>query len=207
MPESQPTLDDESKPDDKNKNLPTAAPDAASTALEQAAEYGSIFESTVLMLDDNTKIKIPPHPSLRLLDDDVLEALDALEFDIDENCERLPDIHIAEEESEDRAGNKITIPARTVRGALKLPYRKVGEDGKAVLLSPPFDVQQVKLAIGEAAYAKLRAGTINGERGSTRHVKDAWRNQGQKVEERQAADSKSVGSAVDSQAVPPSDTP
>lgn len=205
MPEELPLDDATPEKPEKPKTLPTAAPDAASQALEQAAEYGSVFEPTVLKLDDGTTIKIPPHPTFRLLDDDVLEALDQLAFDIDEECHRYPDIFVPEETKTDRSGAEITIPAHTVRGALKIPYRKTDpETGKAVKLEPQ-EITEAKIILGEENYAKLRAGTINGERGSVAHIKNAWRNQGTKIEERQASDPKSDGGAVDSEAVSPPD--
>ena len=87
------------------------------------------------------------------------------------------------------------MPAEVRQGALKVPYRKTDpKTGKTVLMSPPFDVQQIKIILGEQAYAALRAGTINGERGSVAHVKAVWRKQGKAIERRQADDSKSVDS-------------
>ena len=167
---------------------------AGARAAEQAQEYGGIFAPTHLILDDGTRITIPPHPVLRLLDDDILAELDELDFAL-ESYDRHPDVYIPEQKGKDRNGDEITLPAEVRQGALKVPYRKTDpKTGKTVLMSPPFDVQQIKIILGEQAYAALRAGTINGERGSVAHVKAVWRKQGKAIERRQADDSKSVDS-------------
>lgn len=193
-------------PKPETQKLATTATDSGSKALEQAQEYGGVFAPTILKLDDGTTILIPPHPGYRLLDDDVLTALDELDFEIDENCERYPDIEFPEETKTGKDGKKIIVPAHTQRGALKMPYRKV-VDGKPVLMSPPYDVQQVKIVLGETEYKKLRSGTINGVRGSIVHVKTVWREQGNTIAGRQASDPKSDTSIVDSETVPEPDTP
>ena len=165
------------------KDLATKSKDAATQAREQAHEYGAtIFDSTRLRLDDGTVVEIPPHPTLRELDEDVLEALDQLDIDM-ESCDRYPD-------------NADGTP-----GAVMIPYRRGG-----VRVSPPWDVQRILIALGEDAYAQLRAGTVNGKRGSVKMVKEVWRAQGEEITRRQAKDSKSAGSSVDLAPVPEADS-
>lgn len=170
---------------------PNPNPDPGRHAADQAAEYGSIFEPTTLVLDDGTTITVPPHPALRLLDDDALAELDRLDFEV-ESYDRHPDVYIPERKGKDRNGDEITLPAEIRPGALKVPYRRTDPDsGETVLMTPPFDVQQVKIVLGEDAYAKLRSATVNGKRGSAAHIKSIWRKQGAAIERRQASDSKS----------------
>lgn len=187
------------------KDLPTKSPTAGSEAVAQAEAAGGIFTSTILRLDDGTPIKIPPHPSLRLLDDDVLTELDRLDFDL-ESYDRHPDQYIPAQKGKDRNGDEIDLPAQTVQGALKYPYRKTGADGVPVMLDPPYDVQQVQIVLGRGVYEKLRAGTVNGERGSLVHVRAIWREQNEALGRRQAADDKSAGSSVDLAPVPEADS-
>jgi len=175
--------------DEKPKDLPTKSKDAAAQAREQAREYGAtVFDSTRLRLDDGTVIEIPPHPTLRELDDDVLEALDQLDVDM-ESCDRFPN------------GPDGTL------GALKIPYRRTDpKTGQTVRVSPPWDVQRIQVALGKETYARLRAGTVGGERGSVKMVKAVWRAQGEEIAKRQAEDSKSADSSVDLAAVSEADS-
>lgn len=166
-------------------------------AREQATAYTSIFAPRELVLDDGTVIEIPPHPNLRMLDDDAQAALERLEFEL-ESYDRHPDIYVPEQKSKDRNGDEIILPAETKPGAVKIPYRKTDPaTGEAKLLDPPYTVQVAKIALGEAAYKKLRAGKVNGRRGSAADVWRIWNNQGLDLAEREASDSKSdVGVGV-----------
>lgn len=160
-------------------------------AADQAAEYDSPFAPTPLKLDDGTVIMVPPDPRLRLLDDDALAALDRLNLEI-ESYDRHPDIFIPEQKIKDSAGNEITLPSETRPGALKEPHRKTDPATKdSVLLDPPYTVQVAKIALGDADYARLRAGTIDGRRGSCADIQRIWSEQGLNLAKRQAQDSKS----------------
>lgn len=174
-------------------------------AREQAAEYDSPFASTELKLDDGTVIVVPPDPRLRLLDDDALAALDRLNLEI-ESYDRHPDIFIPEQKIKDRVGNEITLPSETRPGALKEPHRKTDETGQQILLDPPYTVQVVQIALGQEDYARLRAGKINGRRGSAADVNRIWNEQGAALVKRQAADSKSDGSPGVLEGISPSDS-
>lgn len=181
--------------------------DAGRKATEQAEAYeNNVFAIRDLVLDDGvTVIKVPPHPSLRLLDDDALQSLDQLDLDL-ESCERHPDIYIPEQKGKDRTGAEITLPAETKPGALKIPYRKIGDDGKPVLLNPPYEVQVVKIAIGEDQYKKLRAGKIDGHRGSAADVFRFWNNRASDLGRRRETDHKSDGGADVLEAVAAADS-
>lgn len=190
----------------RNDQQPAAKSDNTRHAREQAAEYDSPFASTELKLDDGTVIMVPPDPRLRLLDDDALIALDRLNLEI-ESYDRHPDIFIPEQKIKDRAGNEITLPSETRPGALKEPHRKTDpETGQQILLDPPYTVQVVQIALGPEEYARLRAGTINGRRGSCADVNRIWNEQGAALVKRQAADSKSDGSPGVLEGISPSDS-
>lgn len=165
-------------------------PDSARTAREQADAYGSVFAPKELKLDDGTVIEVPPHPNLRLFDDDALAALEELNFKL-ESYDRHPEIYIPEQKVKDRAGNEIVLPAETRPGALKTnPHRKTDEDGNTTILNPPYEVQVVQIALGDD-YETLRAGKVNGKRGAARHVWQLWNEQGAEVAARRDADPKS----------------
>lgn len=160
-------------------------------AQEQAAEYTSIFAPRELKLDDGTVIVVPPHPNLRMFDDEAQAKLEALEVDIQENYDRGPDIQIPYQEIVDKAGNKTVLQPETRPGELKQPYRKKGKP-----LNPPYSVQVVQIALGED-FEKLRNGTVGGKRGSAAHVWRLWNEQGSQLMNRADVDPKSEGSAGD----------
>lgn len=168
--------------------------DAGRKAAEQAEAYEfDPFAVHDLTLDDGSVIKVPPHPMHRLLDDDALAAKDKLEVDL-ESYDRFPDIYIPEQKAKDRNGAEITLPAETKRGALKLPYRKTVGD-VAEVLDPPYDVQLVRLALGDEDYQRLRAGTVNRRRGSVADVQRIWNEGFTELARRRKTDPKSDGGA------------
>lgn len=193
------------QPTEARNDQQPAKSDNTRHAREQASEYDSPFASTELKLDDGTVIVVPPDPRLRLLDDDALIALDRLNLEI-ESYDRHPDIFIPEQKIKDRAGNEITLPSETRPGALKEPHRKTDPEGQQILLDPPYTVQVVQIALGPEDYARLRAGTINGRRGSAAHVNRIWNEQGAALVKRQAADSKSDGSPGVLEGISPPDS-
>lgn len=159
-------------------------PGAASRAREQADAYDSVFAPILLDLDDGS-IEIPPHPNLRMLDDDRQAEYEELLFET-ESYDREDDIHIPEQRLRDANGNEtgVVLPAQTRRGDLKVPYRQEG-----VLVKPPHSVRVVQVALGEKEYARLRAGGKNAA-----DVWRVWNDQGLRIAERQVVDSKSNGS-------------
>lgn len=169
--------------------------DPGAKAAEQAAAYtpASPYAIRVLTLDDGTPIKVPPHPSLRCLDEDTQLALDQLDLEL-ESYDRHPDIYIPEQKGKDRNGDEITLPAETKPGAVKQPYRKT-VNGVAELLNPPYEARVVKLALGDEEYKKLRAGTIDGHRGSAADIIRFWATKDSDRKAREASDSKSESGA------------
>lgn len=162
-------------------------------AAEQAADYGSVFAPTPLRLDNGDTIQVPPHPNLRMFDDDALEELDQLDFDL-ESYDRLPDIFIPEQRVQDRDGNMLVLPAETKEGPLRTPYRKTDpETKKTVLLKPPYPVRVAQIALRKTDYARLRNSTIDGHRGSAADIWRIWNEQATDLQERRAADPKSDG--------------
>ena len=162
-------------------------------AAEQAKAYNSVFAPRDLTLDDGTVIEVPPHPNLRMLDDDALAAWDQLWFDLEGYDHH--EITLPERVVKDADGTEMVLPPETRQGSLKVPYRTTDPDtGKSTLLNPPYEVQVAKIALGEN-YAVLRAGTVKGKRGAARHVWAIWNAQGLDLTERQASDSKSADRA------------
>lgn len=171
---------------------------AGREAQEQAKAYNSIFAPRELTLDDGTVIEVPPHPRLRMLDDDVLATLEELDFET-ESYDRGPEVYIPEQKVKDRAGNDMVLAAETRPGPLLLPYRK---DGK--LIKPPYSVRVAEVALGDD-YLKLRAGKVDGHRGSAADVWRIWSEQSLEVTEREGSDTKSDGSTDDLADVPTPD--
>lgn len=188
--------------DSKQKNLPTTSPDAAAQARAQAEAYDSVFAPTVLQLDENTTITLPPHPNVRMLDDDKLAAYEALLFEVETEYERGPDTVIPEQKVYDKGGNVVTtLPPTTRPGPLLEPHRRKNADGKVELVTPPYAVRVVKTVLGEDDYALLRAAGK-----SSSDVWKIWNRQSLDIAERQSEDSKSDGSAVDLAPVPSPDS-
>ncbi len=149
-------------------------------AREQALAYASVFAPTPLDLDnDQGTNEVPPHPNLRMLDDDQMQAYDELLFEVDTTYDREPDLLIPEQ----KLSSGIVLPAETKQGDLKVPYRKEGE-----LVRPPYSVRVVQAALGPELYARLRAGGK-----SAGDVWRIWNQQGLEVAARESADPKSVG--------------
>jgi hypothetical protein len=129
-----------------------------------------------------------------MLDDDALAAWDALWFDLESYDHH--EITLPNASSRTPTAPNMILPPETRQGALKVPYRKTNpNNGKSTLMSPPYEVQVVKIALGADVYDTLRAGTVNGKRGAARHVWAVWTAQGLDLTERQSADPKSAGRA------------
>lgn len=143
---------------------------AGADAREQANAYQSVFADRKLTFDDDTTMVIPPHPNLRMLDDDALEALEAYE-----------------EEMESYDKDEDGRPKNLSSGG---PFYK---DGKRV--SPPYRVRMAQIALGDD-YDVLRTKTINGKKAGARDVWRAWSDQGVEIVERINQDSKSDEGAV-----------
>lgn len=140
---------------------------SGSEAREQANAYDSIFADVPLRFDDGSVEWLPPHPSLRMLDDDVLEALDEYYADIEENYDR------------DENGE--------IKGP---PFYKNGKR------QPAKEIQVVKIVLGEGRYEELRkTKTVGGKRFSAKHVWQVWTGQGNRIADRAETDPKSDGGA------------
>ena len=90
-----------------------------------------------LTLDDGTVIEIPPHPNLRMLDDDALAAWDQLWFDLEDYDHH--EITLPERVVRDADGTEMVLPPETRQGRTEgaLPqnrprHRQVGVDGPAL---------------------------------------------------------------------------
>jgi hypothetical protein len=179
-------------------NLSTTSPTAAAEARQQAAQWSSPWSPITVTFDSGKVVELPPHPALSILDDDQLEAYEAVLFET-ESFDRHPDVYIPEQKAKDSAGNEITLPAQTQRGALMYPHRKGGA------LMGPQTVRIVKAVLGADEYTKLRGEKIDGRRFSAGEVYRLWNQQQQRLDERARDDSKSVGGDLDMASVPEAD--
>lgn len=170
------------------RKLPHSSPDSEAEAREQAAEYDGLFGDTDLPLDSGPPIKVPPHPDYGMLGDEQCDAYDELLFERDTLYERHEDIFIPEQRLRDAKGVEtgVVLPAQTQQGAIKVPYRILGGDGKPVLVKPSWNVRVVQIALGETEYKRL----IDGGR-SPADVWRVWGKQSMRIQERQKRDSKS----------------
>jgi hypothetical protein len=126
-------------------------------------------------------------PQRGLLDDEQRDRLNEVEMDT-ETWEREPDIEIPEIRLKDKDGNETeVIPARTIRGALKIPYRKNGK-----LIKPAYPVRVAIAVLGEDAYKRFHAA---GGRGSD--ITAILAQLDKRVEEREKVDPKSAASGGD----------
>jgi hypothetical protein len=181
------------------RKLPHTSPDAAAEARAQADEYESLFGDTELELDGGDTIKIPPHPDYGLLDDDRMDEYEALQFAVDTEYEREPDVYIPEQRLKDPTTGEetgVVLPPQTVRGQLKVPYRIDG-----VRVTPSHSTKVVIAALGEAEYKRLRDGGK-----SSKDVWKVWGEQSLRIQERKQRDTKSAGSSVDLATVPQADS-
>lgn len=186
---TQPLSADSTPPaDDPNAN-------SGRLATDQATEYdASIFAWTTLTFDDGTKMQIPPQPNLRQLDDDCLAAYDQLIVESESyDHEDIPESTVTGDD-----GKEVVIPAHK---KYRQPYHKGG-----VLLNPPWEVQEVRAAIGPDQYELLRSKTINGRRAGAGDVRRIWNEAGLRLMERQKRDSKSADSTGDLAPVAASDS-
>jgi hypothetical protein len=177
---------------DKVRKLPHTAPEAGDQAREQAAAYDSVFQDTVIELDEGVTVSVPPHPDLAMLSDEAMEAYEELQFEM-ESYDREEDIIIPEQRLKDSDGHEtgVVLPGSTQPGMLKRPYRKDG-----VLIKPPHSVKVARIALGEVAYKQL----VDGGK-SAADVWRIWGSQATELRRRQDSDSKSDGGPLDLETV------
>lgn len=152
-------------------------------AREQAAEATGFLASIEIKVGD----EVFEIPQRGLVDDDQRDRLNELEFET-ESWEREEDVEIPEIRLKDKDGNETEVlPARTVRGGLKVPYRKDGQ-----LIKPAYPVQVAIALLGEEGYQRFKAG---GGRSADVTAVLSWLDK--RVEEREKADPKSKGGDSD----------
>lgn len=168
--------------------------DSGREAADQAAAYRSMFAPQTLRFDDGSEMEIPPHPTLRMMDDDRLADYDELMFTADTEYERGPDIYIPEQTVTDRAGNELKLPPETRPGNLLVPYRRRNpETGKVELVKPPHEVKVVAVVLGDEKFAELKSKKINGRPAGAGDVWRLWNGNSAELVERRDDDSKSDG--------------
>lgn len=200
-------LENTTPEDDRLTDLATKAPEAAREARHQAKTYRSVFAGPTLTFDDGTTMDLPPHPDLRMFDEDVLQAYDELLFEVRNSYDHEPDVWIPEQKVSDSTGGEIKLPATLRKGSLIIPLQKTGADGKPELMKPPYEVKLVQLILGERRYRELRSKTIDGQKAGAKDVWRAWNERGEALMQRSDADPKSDAGAVDSPPVPAPDSP
>lgn len=108
----------------------------------------------------------------------------------DDQAERLAELEL-ETESWDREDDVTLSNGTVVQGSLKRPYRKNGK-----LVKPAYPVRVAIALWGEERYARYKAAG-----GQATDVTAALARLDQRMEDRSAADSKSVGDAGENQVV------
>lgn len=163
------------------------APISVKEAKEQAGEYFGFTASVFIQVDSGKVFEIP-NPGL--MNDDQQERWEELQFEL-EQCDREPDIEIPERTLEDGT----VLPAQTIRGEVKVPYRINGE-----LMKPPYNVRLAKVLFGEEGYAEYKAGG-----GIAGQINVEWARMNREYQERVAADPKSGGDGPTLEVVPSGD--
>lgn len=177
--------------DEPTKAAPDLNADAGKHATDQATEFGnSLFAWTTLTFDDGSTMEIPPQPSLRQLDDECLAAYDQLIVEA-ESYDR-EEIELPERTVTDGDGAVMVLPPETKKGNYRHPYHKGG-----VLVTPPWEVQEVQTAIGPEQYALLRTKKIKGRKAGAGDVRRIWNEQGLRMMERQKSDTFREGGSSD----------
>ena len=171
--------------------------DSLKDAQEQADTYDGFARSGKIVAPGSGEEFTFRNPVF--FGDDQLAAYQALNHLMNQ-CDRWPDTEIPEQsvESTDLSGATVKTHrgAYVSRGDYIEPYQKDGE-----LIDPPYEVQVAKIVLGEDDYARFKAGG-----GSSRELTMVIKKLRERVEEREAADSKSAGGAADSAAVAASDS-
>jgi len=157
-------------------------------AREQAAEAIGFLASIEIELPSGEVVEIPQRG---MLDDEQREKLNELELET-ESWDRHDDTIIPEFRLKDKDGNETDVlPARTVRGELKIPYRKNGDP-----IKPAYPVRVAVAILGEEGYKRFKAGG-----GRASDVTAVMAQLDKRIEEREKVDPKSVGGDDDLAAV------
>lgn len=171
-------------------------------AQEQANEYDGFARSGTIVARKSGETFTIPNPMF--FDDDQLAAYQALHHLMNQ-CDRWPDTEIPEQsiESVDPNGAKVKTHngAHVRRGDYIEPYQQTDKDGVTRLIDPPYEVQVAKIVLGEEDYARFKAGG-----GSSRELTMVLAKLRERVEEREAADSKSAGGSAGSAVVAAADS-
>ncbi|GJJ22281.1 hypothetical protein [Mycolicibacterium mageritense] len=176
--------------------------DSLKDAQEQADTYDGFARSATITARKSGEVFTIGNPLF--FDDDQLAAYQALHHRMNQ-CDRWPDTEIPEQSIESTDPNGATVKthngAHVRRGDYIEPYQETDKDGVTRLVDPPYEVQVAKIVLGEEDYARFKAGG-----GSSRELTMKLQKLRERVEEREAADPKSVGGAADSAAVAASDS-
>jgi hypothetical protein len=156
-------------------------------AREQAAEATGFLASIEIEVNG----EVFEIPQRGLMDDEQRDALNEVELET-ESWDRNPDVEIPEQRLKDKEGNETeVIPPRTIRGGLKIPYRK-GEN----LIKPAYPVRVAVAVLGEEGYKRFKAGG-----GRASDVTAILAQLDKKVEKRESFRSESAGGDSDMAAV------
>lgn len=165
-------------------------------AQDQAEQHGSFARSAKVRADDGTEFTVR---NPLYFHEDQLTAYHELHHRMNK-CDRWPDIEKPEQRMEtsqpDGTVVKTFIGAHVQRGDYIEPYQ---EDG--MLVTPPYEVQVSKIALGEEEYGKFKAAG-----GSPREVVDLLAELRRGIANRVESDSKSDGGGRVLAAVPAPDS-
>lgn len=163
-------------------------PRKTAEAQEQADEAGGFGRSAKVVAHKTGEEFIVP--SVVLLDDDQLIAYEALHHGLNQ-CDREPDFESPEQQFVNKKPDGSVIETKTggytQRGGFVQPYQK---DGK--LVTPPYSIQLAVIFWGETDYKRFKEGG-----GRSAEIPEKLRQLNAEMQERTAADSKSVGRSDD----------
>lgn len=150
-------------------------------AREQAAEATGFTASIEIVIGE----EVFEVPQRGLLDDDQRERMDELELET-ETWDHEDDIVIPARTIKDADGTETVVePMRTVKGGLKIPYRKADQ-----LVKPAYPVQVAVALWGQDKYDRFKKGG-----GRATDVTGTLARLDRRLEDREKADPKSEGGA------------
>lgn len=166
-------------------------PEALAAAREQAEDFDSFLRPLEVPKKDGG-VFLVPHPGM--LDDDASEAYQDLRFRFNQ-CDRVTE-DVPETTITMQDGTVTTMKAHTVTGGFIDPYQKDGER-----MTPSYNIQMAKILLGsEEKYQEFKAAGC-----TSNALAVAMSKRAEEMRNRTTDDSKSVGSAVVSEAVAEAD--
>lgn len=163
-------------------------PQNIAEAQEQASEFGGFAEGeTLTARKTGEKFLVP---NVLMLDNQQLVDYEKLHHLLNQ-CDRAPDVEHPKQrfvhKNTDGTEVETETGGHTERGGFIQPYQKDG-----ALIEPPYSFQLGIIYWGEEGFERFDKGG-----GRAAEIPNAMQTANRKLQERQAADSKSVGSGSD----------